>query len=929
MASRHDTGTLIGRADQLDQLVALLNRADGEVALLAGEPGIGKTRLLNEGLARSRSTSLIGASSPSSLGRPFDLLLSAVEPIVRWWSAPPAALSAVSGALTNLLRSVAPTLDVEHARDDLAPGELIGAGIALLRHLSPDLLVLEDLHWADIESLQVVERLLSSPDQPTLVVTYRSQELDAQHPAAELLRLIERRHAPLHLHLEPFTVTEIDEYIRAALGYAVDERALERIRARTGGNPFFLEQLVARADLEHSDLTTASLPRTLTETIHLQLDTLTTEQRELLAAAAVVGSPFQFDLVAEMIDVNEADLITRLRAVIEEGILIEEELDSFRFRHELVRESILGSLLGRERRRRHDQAFAALQVLRPDDYTELARHARGAGRLTELVALAPKGVQHYLAAGSSFQALTLAEAALAELPDHPQLCELAARAAWLMGRLDTARHHAERWHAIAERDRSDREPEALQLLARIAYEAGETDTQHRIIDDIECRVTSEDTNRTRAVMLAFLAQHRMLTGEPQAAIERADEAIALAEILGLDDVRRRAIVERGSAMLCGADNRDAGRVVLESVAKESEAAGDDVSAARAWHNLMSAQDPNEAEQSLERMRDAAVRCGFDSMAVQYYPVIKVELALMQGQLAEARAWAARSSLFGRGSRTGRKLAVTEAILALETGDDTSATQILVELNEVADDVVTGPGAEEWIVALNMVVSARAGDRVAAESGLAGLPDTKALPAIISWASRDLFAAGVAPDKLTAALDRAQIEGRPASMFAARALVAAASGDGDAGALLEAASGICLTAWMDHDDPATYRVPIEAEIQIARAKLAIADHANDEGRAMARYATELLDDWPGARRAEALAIASRGQAGLAADSALTGRELDVARLVARGLTNGQIGEELYIARKTVSTHVSNILSKLNMQSRTQVAAWMASEGFADA
>ncbi|MEM8747137.1 MAG: response regulator transcription factor [Actinomycetota bacterium] len=123
--------------------------------------------------------------------------------------------------------------------------------------------------------------------------------------------------------------------------------------------------------------------------------------------------------------------------------------------------------------------------------------------------------------------------------------------------------------------------------------------------------------------------------------------------------------------------------------------------------------------------------------------------------------------------------------------------------------------------------------------------------------------------------------------------------------------------------ATFGALLDAEVAMAHARVALRAGRRDEGRGHARQAAELLGRWPGRRRDEALALA----ADEVCSDELTGREIDVARLVARGMTNGQIAEELFIARKTVSTHVSNILMKLDMSSRTEIATWMVRSGLA--
>ncbi len=918
------TDVLVGRDAELTKLCELIKSDESAVALLSGEPGVGKTRLVNEALVRSGVDALTGTSSPASLGRPFDLLLSAVESSVRAWTTSPADLSAVRGALSQLLRSVAPALETVEAADGVAPSELIGAGIALLHHLDPSHLVLEDLHWADVESLQVLERLLSSPDQPTVVITYRPEELSAQHPAAQLLRVIEGRYGPLHIHLDPFGRAEVDEYVRLVLGDPFDDHLIEQLHARTGGSPLFLEEILAQSAGDPSQLSTPRLPWTLAETIRLALEEFDEDQRELLATAAVLGARFDFDLLQVAMGLDEAELIRRLRHVVDQRVLIEQDVDEFCFRHELVRESVLSSLLGRERRRLHDQAFRALEAHSPDDYAELARHAEGAQRLDDLVALAPKGVEHYLRAGSTYQALVLAEQALSEMPDHVVLCELAARAAWLTGKLDSASMHADHWRMIEARAGSGREAEALAVIGRIAYESGDTETELAIVAELTGRAQTAEETPERARILAWLAQHHMLNEHTGDAVALADEAIALAEQLGLDDVRRMAMVERGSALVCLSESVDEGQQMLESAAKESEAVGDYVVAARAWHNLSVGLPPEEMDCTLLAMRDAAQRGGFDSLAVHYFAMKKVELAVLRGDLHEALTWASRSRLLGRDSRTGSELALMRALLSLEAGSNDDAVALL-DANE--GRVLPHADGDPWGVAARAVLAARSDDLEGTREFLSRVKGSSMLPVIVAWAMRDLISVGVSTDELSALLatsdDQEDVPRGPVT-----ALLAAAAGASDAQAVLTDTLEVGEAAIGLHKERA-WVIPIRAELHLALAKLLLDQHDSEGVKQHACAAVELLSQWPGARRDDARALARRGRGDSSTDSSLTGRELDVAQLVARGMTNGQIAEQLYISRKTVSTHVSHILAKLSMSSRTEVAAWAIREGVAPA
>ena len=915
---------LIGRDEQLARLRESIDRADGDVVIVSGEPGVGKTRLVTEAIGDRRDGVLIGASSPASLGRAFDLLLSAVEPMVRTWTSLPADLSAIGGSLTSLLRSVAPGLEAAEPLDGgPVASDQIGAGIALLRHLDPQLIVLEDLHWADVESLQVLERVVSSPSHPTLVVTYRPEDLTVGHPAVELLGVVEGRGAPTHLHLEPFGLDEVSEYVRQSIGDVWSDRVLAQLHARSGGSPFFLEQLICHASGNPADIHERALPWTLAETVRLATDDLAVDERELLAMAAVLGSRFEFDLLQAALDLDETELIDRLRRVVGRRLLVEHDTDEFTFRHELVRDSILESLLGRERRRLHDAAYDALESLRPDDYAELARHADGANCVDNLLALAPKGVEHYLNTGSSYQALRLAEQALAEAPDHCRLRELAARAGWLAGQLDEGMRHAERWLAIEYQHGEGRSSDALILIGRLAFEQGDQDRQRAVVDQLAERLAELGPDEERARILAGLAQYHMLNGDDAVAVDFAEQAIELASELGLDSIRRSATVELGTAIACLTDRVEEGREILARVGKESEAADDYVVAARAFHNLTSFLEPEDAEAAIRAMRDAAQRGGFESMAVHFYAFKRAELAMVSGDLKGALAWTIRARQLGRNTRASAELAIAESLLLAEADQ---ADQAAAAIEAGGEGAFTSRfEGLAWVRMAQIVIHCRARDLQAVRDGLADLADDEQLGALVVWGLRDLVGGGLATDEL---LDL--LAGSPESEWRslAEVMVRAEAGDdaalADIDEILDGSDGLFL---MGKHKVKPFPVAVDAELRIARARLLLARGEREAGKASADDAADRLCNWPGPRRDAALALVRATTASTIGGDELTGRELDVARLVARGLSNGAIADELYISRKTVSTHVSHILAKLGMSSRTEVAAWAIREGVA--
>ena len=178
---------------------------------------------------------LAGQADPGTVGRPMELFLDAL------------GKTDVSGSPDCAAVVKDPSLSAE---------ERVRAGVDLVRSLSgggPGLVVFEDLHWADAESLSAFE-LLAEPDRGPLVLvgTYRPDGLSRRHPAADLLPRLDRRHLVTHVQLGRLGPAEVNEFLAAVFEEDPPYRAVDALHSRTGGNPFFLEELVAGAgDLQH------------------------------------------------------------------------------------------------------------------------------------------------------------------------------------------------------------------------------------------------------------------------------------------------------------------------------------------------------------------------------------------------------------------------------------------------------------------------------------------------------------------------------------------------------------------------------------------------------------------------------------------------------------------------------------------------------
>jgi DNA-binding CsgD family transcriptional regulator len=905
---------LVGREIELGRLDELLEAGGPRVAFVGGEAGIGKTRLVREWRAGRTDlrTTLAGWADAGSSGQPFAAFRSLVESVVGAWDSVPDPLGARAPDLGHLLAPVAPSLAVSGP----PPGRdaATRAAVALLRHLTAggrSVVLVEDLHWSDDETVAVLDRFAAGlPDgDRALVITYRDAELAAHHPAAELFRRLERRQPVAHLRLAPFTRAEVADFVRQVTGHDIGHRRTEQLYARTGGNPFFVEELLNAGAA--GDEVPATVPWTLAEAIRVQLDDLTPVARRLADAASVLGPSIDFDLLVSVADLGEAEAIAALRQLIDAGMLVETETDAFRFRHDLVRETVLDGLLGRERRRLHERALDALEQADVLDDSQRVRHAVGAGRRDDVVAWAKEGASQALDRGSTWAAYEMATEGLEVACDDEDLLELAARSGWLLGLRREARSHTEQWAEIA-RGRADdaAEARALGLAARLAWEQGDEAALSGTVDQLCELVDRLPTGAVRARAVAQLAQHHMLTGGPEAE-DWARRALDEADAAGAKGVRASALVELGTVLANDWTRQTEGGQLLRAAADEAEAIEDWVTVTRAIFNLVGCgwAEGLVYEAVMARYQRAIDRAGFES--VLHAP--REVAATLARVLALRPQWEAAVA---EEPNMVEWASLDSVDLALESGEVAEARRLL--------DAVQLTGEVSEVVHMSF------GARLAALEGqpaeaVALLIDVAALekPHVLPEALRDVVEAGATVADLDAIAAAACGRWQP-YVRAWRASVAA---DWEAAA----------AAWQVVVDLVDERRPryVEADayVELARAHHHLGDA--DAATQAHRRAVDLLSSWPGRRR-DAAGRYREPAARLSGPDArpdveavptpddLTPREREVAQLLAEGCTNAQVATRLGIATKTAAVHVSNILAKLGMQSRTEVATWWIRE-----
>lgn len=939
------SSVMVGRADELALVRRLVDDlAEPQVVLIGGEAGVGKTRLVQELVTPlpPATTVLWGHAEQGALGRPWGLLLEAVETRVARWDAVPDDLAARLDPLRLLLVPVAPRLGGAAERE-YGPEELLRATVDLVGHLARPggaVVVFEDLQWADAESLAVFTRLALTPGLPVLLVgTYRSENLDRRR-LADVVSDLERRRSVERIELAPLARSEVGEMLAAVTGRAVPLPGVEAVHLRTGGNPFFIEELLLVAgDADPGALARLPLPASLTEAVVGHLDGLGRDERRTVDAAAVLGQRIRFDTLATLTGLDEEALIGVLRNLVERGLLIEPHPDEFSFRHALTREAVSSRLLGRERRRLHERALDALRAAGSDDWSALAHHAAAGGRFDDLVVAARAGAAAYLRAGATLQALALAELGLEEAGGDLELLELAARAAWSVRLRRSAIDRAEQWRRLAEAAGDDRSLfQSLRLLARLRWEEGQRPEQRRLtaraLEVAERLGPSEEL----AAAYNLVAETTMLSYRGEEAIGWARRALALAEETGADHLRPAILVNEGSAIVDIPGRWEEGAARLEQAIAAAEEQGDAVAALRGLNNLLGAGyhywPPERTLDSIERMEAVVARSGRLDWAVDVAGWRALLAADVHGDLLAGREHMAG---LRREATTGTVqwwMLLHGARIASEV-DDPEA----VELLELARDRAGSTGdKEEWfsVDSLAVELGARAGDAPESARRLA-----QAMALVMKgddshtwdyWTEttfrtlRAALAGGVAPDVIR--------------RFAADTVGARLAEDPHAdpawpdhldGALAEAEGDpeAAIKAYTDAlADHARHRSPtLVADVHQGLARCALALGRRAEAKEHAAEALRLLDRWPGWRRVEAETLMRRlgAREKAAGDEILTAREREVAALVADGLSNGEIGRRLYISVKTASVHVSNILAKLGMSSRAEIAAWMAREG----
>jgi class 3 adenylate cyclase len=455
---------LVERDEELAILEDALLEArggDGRLVLLAGEAGIGKTRLARELGAQARRLGcavLRGACSEAEISLPYLPLVEAIGNFLATEGADSIAreLGPARSPLAQLFPQLGDGGASERSGD---PGQaklrLFESIVALLVVAASDrglLLVVEDAHWADESTLELLEHLARRVvAMPALVlITYRSDELHRRHPLAPALRSWRRSAVATEVELEPLPPQGAAEMIAAIRGpdAALDRELVEALHRRSEGNPFVLEEMLREAS-ERLAADTAGrpgageigIPATVREAILLRVERLGDQLVSVLEAAAAMGHELDEPTLVEVAQAPQADVRSALTTAVQQQ-LVEADPDHpgrYRWRHALTQEAIYTDIPAPRRQAIHGRAAEALAARAPP--VELARHLLGAGRFEDAVPVCLRAADEAERTFAYLDAISLLERALPHVQEPLLQARLGCRmgrARWLNGESQVA-----------------------------------------------------------------------------------------------------------------------------------------------------------------------------------------------------------------------------------------------------------------------------------------------------------------------------------------------------------------------------------------------------------------------------------------------------------------------------------------------------------
>ncbi|GAA1943446.1 helix-turn-helix transcriptional regulator [Amycolatopsis minnesotensis] len=935
MSAQGASPVLVGRERETARLADALARcARGEYAtvLVGGEAGIGKSRLVAEFTGAADARVLLGGCVDlGGADLPFVPFVAALRGLIAdpdFGEAVPAKVRADLGPLLPAETAGEPRGTGDDARARLFEGTL--TVLARLAAGRPLVLVVEDAHWADRSSrdlLQFLVRNQRAIPGSLLVVTHRSDELGRAHPLRSLLAELGRVPWVERIDLARLSRREVVHQVRAILDAEPAPELVGAVHERSEGNPLFVEAVLEAGD--------GPLPPSLDDLLLARVDRLTAHTPGaapiVRAASAAVGR-VDHELLVTVAGSAPGEAVS---AAVDAGVLVVDG-DGYAFRHALIRDAVYRTLLPGERIALHAR------------YADAIRAGASGGHWTEELA------HHLYAARKPGEALHAAwEAA-----------NVARRSLAYAEQLRLLSRVLELWDRVP--DAADRVGAGrftvLERATEAANRAGDPE-EGDLLATAALAELDPGTDRVRtALLLELRGRMRGQLGRPDALGDRRRAV----EIVPDGHPARGFLLNALAAALMEVPLEDEARQYAQRGLAAAHEAGDDPSEASALVTLavLDARDGDLDAQLPRLARARAIAENVDAPR-ERLRALHSESTLLHayGRLGEAVSVARSGLVIARDAGLARSYGAAHAVDLITALISAGRWDEALESGDHALELAPPAGFSAQVLCLKGFVALRRGDRRLPDGVLArvhALPGTEIRfppdPLLVPRLEIELRLAQDRADAAAAVLDRALTGfGAAASRFAwpllvAGSRVAHALGADDLRSRLRAqaetlraagpvqeAHARSFAAEITREDVTAWESATEAwrelgqpweraETAMGAAEAAIA--AGERTRAAAHLGqvaalTAALGATPLRERATDLARRARITPGERAprtgSHGLTPRELEILHLVADGLGNADIGERLFISAKTASVHVSNILGKLAVANRVEAAA----------
>ncbi len=952
---------LVGRADELASIDAALAELDlgrpGAIALV-GEPGIGKTRLLKELAGRAEAVGhLVLSGSASELERnlPFSVFIDALDEYIGSFEPKRQALLGddVQAELAHVfpsLSALAVEREVALQHERYRSHRAVRALLVQLAATNPLVLILDDFHWADAASVELLGALLRRPPAAAVLTAAAVRPYQLPERLIAAFERAQREDRLTRIEIGAFSLGDVREF----LGDAVDNTEIAALHEESGGNPFYLQQLARAPGRPARSASVAEMslaievPTAVAAALTEELALLPESARVVLEGAAVAGDPFEPELAAAVAATSEDSAISAIDDLLRFDLIRPTDVPRrFRFRHPLVRRAIYEAAPGGWRLGAHERCAAALTA-RGATAAARAHHIERSAREGDLAA-----VSVLRDAGDAATRLAPATAAhwfAAALRLLPQTAPQQQRAELLLAHADAL---------AATGQFADSRDTLLQGLANLPDESiAQRITLTTACANMEHRLGQYEQAHAHLInALGGLAEPA--SGEAvNLMIELAVNEFYRSHYELMHDWAERAV---SAARVLGDPALTAAAVAMPALATAMTGAGEQ---ARSHHADAAALVDSLSDDELSRRLDAAAWLAAAELYLDLYAeadahasrALTLARASGQGELFRVlyqilgRVWYVRGKLAEAtelldGAIEAARLAgnaqalagslFNRSVVAVAVGDLDVAVTTAQESVDLTHDLDEGFVAAWAAVRLAsaLLATGQTAEAVQLLLGSAGGEELTLIPGgwrayCLELLTRCWLALGRRDEAERAA---ASAEARAATMplplaaaWAQRAAAAVALHDGDParGAALALASATAAEQ---------VQAPIETALSRTVAGRALAQ-AGERDRAIAelqRAATEL--DACGALRYRNEAERELGKLGhrahrrtrpgktdAAAIESLTERELQVARLVVDRKTNAQIAAQLYLSQKTVETHLRNIFHKIDVSSRVGLA-----------